>query len=475
MSYTVAELLSDAELATISLAPGVGEQREITWAHVCELRDPWNWLGTGALVMTTGLGIPSEESEQVAYVERSHAAGIAAVSIGENMSAPPLSAAMFVRAAELGFPILETALHKPFVVLAQAVSRANLAAQQQRITTAALLYESLTQHLRDSDVTPLLERFGELLGGTIRLVPNHHPGAARGLVREIDERRSQIPLIMPTSYALEFTRAGERRVDPALLQYASAGVTTMLAAATAEQRQELARGSSLFARLLDRAVTEDTARELLASHGVTGPFRILLWQATTRMESIEETAEMLLGSGMRFVHIGRAMSLALLVQDQPEQISAIAALVEGERVGVSSVFALATEAPAALQEARHALAAPSSNTIVRYEECAQVSPFLSHDSAQTGLAAQTLLAPLQRSDTERETELVLTLQIYLEENRSLSRTSERLGIHRQTLYARIARIEQLTETDLSSTSDVADFWLALQVRARQGLGGTTHE
>ena len=81
MTYTVAELLGDPELATISLTPGVGEQREITWAHVCELADPWNWLGDGAQVMTTGLGIPEGEDQQVDYVERSHAAGIAAVSI----------------------------------------------------------------------------------------------------------------------------------------------------------------------------------------------------------------------------------------------------------------------------------------------------------------------------------------------------------------------------------------------------------
>ena len=125
MTYTVAELLGDPELATISLTPGVGEQREITWAHVCELADPWNWLGDGAQVMTTGLGIPEGEDQQVDYVERWHAAGIAAVSIGEKMSAPPLSQGMLARAHELGFPVLETALHKPFVVLAQAVSYAN--------------------------------------------------------------------------------------------------------------------------------------------------------------------------------------------------------------------------------------------------------------------------------------------------------------------------------------------------------------
>ena len=34
MTYTVAELLGDHDLATISLTPDVGEQRKNTWAHV---------------------------------------------------------------------------------------------------------------------------------------------------------------------------------------------------------------------------------------------------------------------------------------------------------------------------------------------------------------------------------------------------------------------------------------------------------
>lgn len=470
MTYTVAELLGDPELATLSLTPGVGEQREITWAHVCELADPWNWLGDGALVMTTGLGIPEGEAEQIDYVERSHAAGIAAVSIGEKMSAPPLTPGMLSRAHELGFPVLETALHKPFVVLAQAVSYANLQSQQQRIAIAAQLYESLTEHLHDHSLAPLLERFGELLGGTISLVPNQHRGSARGLVRVIDEHTSQIPLITPARYALEFTRTSERRVDPALLQYASAGVTTLLAATTATQRQELARGSTLFARLLDHAITEETARELIAPHRVEAPFRVLIWPAVDRMEDIEETAELLLGSGVRLLHIGRRMMLTLLVHDDSEALRSIASLTAGERIGASAPFTALSDAPSALHEARFALSTPGTRGVIRFEECVEVSPFLSHDDEQITQAATSLLAALTESDRERETNLLQTLRVYLEEDRSPVRTADRLGIHRQTLYARIARIEQLTGRELSTSAAVADFWLALQVLSRNDHG-----
>lgn len=471
MTYTVAELLGDPELATISLTPGVGEQREITWAHVCELADPWNWLGDGALVMTTGLGIPEGEDQQIDYVERSHAAGIAAVSIGEKMSAPPLSQGMLSRAHELGFPVLETALHKPFVVLAQAVSYANLQSQQQRIAIAAQLYESLTEHLHDHSLGPLLERFGVLLGGTLRLVPNAHPGSVRGLVHVIDEHTSQIPLITPTRYALEFTRTSERRLDPALLQYASAGVTTLLAATTATQRQELARGSTLFARLLDHAIAEETARELIAPHRVEAPFRVLIWPPVDRMEDIEETAEMLLGSGARLLHIGRRMMLTLLIHDDAELMHTIATLTDGERIGASAPFTALSDAPSALREARFALSALSKRGIVRFEDCLEISPFLSNDSEQTSQAAESLLAPLIESDRERQTRLLQTLRVYLEEDRGPARTADRLGIHRQTLYARLARIEQLTHRELASSSAVADFWLALQVLSRNDQGG----
>lgn len=467
MPYTVAELLRTPDLETISLIPGAGETREITWAHVCELVDPWNWLGDGALVMTTGLGIPASEAQQVAYVERSHAAGIAAVSIGENMSAPPLSPTMLERARELDFAVLETAHDKPFVALAQAVARANTLQQQERLTTGALLYESLTQHLQDTDLDPLLERFGSLLGGTFRLITNEAPNRARGVVHTVNDSVSWVPLVTPTRYALEFTRATDARPDPALLQYASAAVTTLLAVTTATHRQELTRGSFLLSRLLDQAIAEETAQELIEPHRVAAPYRVLVWPKVSSVDTIEEMVETLVGSGVRLLHIGRGLVPTVLVHDDESVFAKIDALTGHERVGASAPFAELIGAPAAVREAHHAFGAPSGLRFTRYEDTQAQSPFLSTDSAQTSSAAAVLLSPLVASDADRGTNLIETLSVFLAENRSLTRTAERLGVHRQTLYARIARIERLTASDLSSTAALADFWLALQVHLRR--------
>lgn len=471
MPYTVADLLRSQDLETISLIPGVGETREITWAHVCELVDPWKWLGEGALVMTTGLGIPASEALQVDYVERAHAAGISAVSVGEHMSAPPLTEAMLARARELDFAVLETAHAKPFVALAQAVSRANMQQQQQqqqqRLTTGALLYESLTSHLQDADLGPLLERFGTILGGSLRLVPNEAQERARGVVHTVNDTVSWISLVTPTHYALEFVRETDHRPDPALLQYASAAVTTLLAVTTATHRQELTRGSFLLSRLLDQAITEETAQELIGPHGIAAPYRVLVWPRVEHVDVIEEAAETLVGSGVQLLHIGRGLVPTLLIHDDQAVIDEIDTITGRERIGASAPFDELIAAPAALREALHALAAPSTHRFTRYEDTQILSPFLSTDAVQTASAAEALLAPLTASDADRGTSLLDTLRVYLEENRSLSRTADRLGIHRQTLYARISRIEQLTSTDLSSTAAVADFWLALQVRLRR--------
>ncbi|MBN9612312.1 MAG: PucR family transcriptional regulator ligand-binding domain-containing protein, partial [Actinobacteria bacterium] len=84
MVFTVRSLLELPSAGTVSLTPGVGEDRAITWAHVCEQPDPWTWLGEGALVMTTGIGVPWGTDAQCAYVKGMWAAGIAAVTIDEE-------------------------------------------------------------------------------------------------------------------------------------------------------------------------------------------------------------------------------------------------------------------------------------------------------------------------------------------------------------------------------------------------------
>ncbi|MGW1214623.1 PucR family transcriptional regulator [Streptomyces sp. NPDC002499] len=121
-----------------------------------------------------------------------------------------------------------------------------------------------------------------------------------------------------------------------------------------------------------------------------------------------------------------------------------AAGVAAGRVGIAELGAAWREASAA---ARAALAEPRFGPVA---EWAHIGPFrlltsLPPDSAHDPAVAP-LLAPAHR-------ELARTAEIYLDCAGQAGRTAAELGIHRQTLYYRLSRVEQLTGLDLDDGED----------------------
>jgi len=70
------------------------------------------------------------------------------------------------------------------------------------------------------------------------------------------------------------------------------------------------------------------------------------------------------------------------------------------------------------------------------------------------------VAPLLAYDEQYETELVRTLETFLEENGNVAQTAQRLFTHRHTIRYRLERVKELTQLDVSSTDG----------RERLGLG-----
>lgn len=66
-------------------------------------------------------------------------------------------------------------------------------------------------------------------------------------------------------------------------------------------------------------------------------------------------------------------------------------------------------------------------------------------------------------DKKNSTELVETLEIYIEEDRNLNKTSERLFIHKNTLKYRIKRIEDISKCDLKNINEVFDFYISFKI------------
>jgi purine catabolism regulator len=79
--------------------------------------------------------------------------------------------------------------------------------------------------------------------------------------------------------------------------------------------------------------------------------------------------------------------------------------------------------------------------------------------------ASALLAPLEEHDVRRGSELVTTLDVYLQLGGALAQAAERLDIHRNTLSYRLGRIAELTGRDLNDPRTRFLLQVALGIRS----------
>ncbi|MFE7935359.1 PucR family transcriptional regulator [Streptomyces sp. NPDC057456] len=127
-----------------------------------------------------------------------------------------------------------------------------------------------------------------------------------------------------------------------------------------------------------------------------------------------------------------------------ERAGESAAGVAAGRAGLAELGAAWREASAS---ARAALAEPGLGPVARW---ASIGPYrlltaLPRETAQDP-AVRTLLTPAHH-------ELARTAEVYLDCAGQAGRTAAELGIHRQTLYYRLSRVEQLTGLDLDDGED----------------------
>jgi DNA-binding PucR family transcriptional regulator len=140
-------------------------------------------------------------------------------------------------------------------------------------------------------------------------------------------------------------------------------------------------------------------------------------------------------------------------------------------LGVSGPATGAAALPGAVEEARHAARAAASGgagpvTVVSAADLADHGLLLAGVPAEARRAfRRRLLGPIQEYDRAHGTDLLTTLDAFLDSDGSWSRCAGRLHLHVNTLRYRIGRIEQLTGRDLGRFPDRVDLYLALRLPA----------
>jgi sugar diacid utilization regulator len=95
-------------------------------------------------------------------------------------------------------------------------------------------------------------------------------------------------------------------------------------------------------------------------------------------------------------------------------------------------------------------------------------PAMSEDPAELQGFFDETVAPLVAYDDQYETELVRTLETFLDADGNVARTAERLFTHRHTIRYRLERVKELTALDVSSTDGRER--LSLGLKAMRVLG-----
>jgi PucR family transcriptional regulator, purine catabolism regulatory protein len=465
----------------------------VTWAHASDLPNATDWLAPGEFLMSNGLNVPSGADDQVAFLGQLDAAGLSGLAIGDDMHAPALTPPLLARAEALDFPVLAIPHEVPFVAVSRAVAGANSSEEHGRLLRTLQLYECFRDGVSSGNLGGLLlSELGRQLDCRLLLldITTGLPALPEGespvpdelrvhLVEELRSRSRSFPGVLrlghndrrayairvPTERltALVAFHDSDQTPDLALLQHAGSIAALEVERVNAQREQKGHAGSGLLADLLERRLDPASATRQLREHGIESE-RVVLVAFSPRGGSDgaslhHELAQLNL-THLVLSDVRRGLAV---VPDSDASLTALRRVLGAELpLGISDGLGRPDRVPDAAREARWAQSAAHNlgRPAVRYGEGTPL--FLPRTLGEAAMAAERVLGPVIAYDRLHSTELVRSLEVFLNEDRSWQRTAGALHVHKQTVVYRMHRLEELTGRSLHDTADVAQFWLALR-------------
>jgi purine catabolism regulator len=493
MSITINELVALPSLRTRFLAGEGGRHRAVHWAHTCELPDPWNWLGTGDLLLSDGYNFPAEAEKQAEFLEALAQAALSGVAFAEGMHAPSLTVEGKAAADALAFPVLETAYAVPFVTVVRTVADSNSREASARLLKIIRLYDVVRRaHQAKFRGNALIDQLSDELGTRLyvadvrtgqSLLPTRHsiPDLLRGaLLERLRTREGPLPTFIRLSLAEGPTlalpvEAGERAVlvveplsglaspDLVVLEHVAAIAGLEVERLAAASLRRLESGGRLLCRLMDGSTDLEAAEAQLTAIGLgRRPWRLLCIAGDAGLTADDVQASFA-REGTPHLVAQREDRLWLLLADEHVSGGQFGLVRDTWlQAGVSQQVHSLKGVGDAARQARWALEAARSEgrNLVVYGEHAPL--FLPRTVAEGEAAVDWVLGPVIAYDAENDSQLLHSLGVFLDCNMSWKDGADRLRIHRQTLVYRMHRVEELTGRNLQNLEDQTHLYLALK-------------
>lgn len=465
---TVQDLI-DIELLKLQAVAGLGGTgRLITWAHTVDLPDPWRWVSPGDLVMTTGLGLPADEADQVAWLEQLVQSNPSALVVAPRADAPALSGRLLEAADRLLFPVLHASFELEFVKLSHHVIESVLQAQRERFNASERLFQTYAEALRKApEMAGRLAILGDALGLGLSI-----EDAVSGMVivatdHNASEPLERIPVPGRCRANLLMARKTRRSADDSILVRSLVGLLGVeLERLMIHRDQQREDGAALLRSLLENQTEFALARPILERRGLGGSLVSVAiqpgddgpWNAAElhQAPALHQACPLMLED--------KGLLLAICRDDSALLETLRSHLGAGTFIGVSGAIAAATGFRESVRQARLALtqARETDTRVLRYGEAETGLIMAPKSLTEARALVGRYLGPLIEHDRTQGAALLNTLGTFLDNDGNWKATALDLGIHRQTLVYRLKLVEQLTGIKPTTTQGIARFWIALQ-------------
>ena len=486
---TVQNLVDVPTLRTRIVAGESGRDAEILWAHSCEVDRPWEWLGPGDLLMTTGRNFPADPVEQVAFVDALVSAGCPGVALAEGMGAAPVSERAAQLADERGFAILETAFEIPFIALARTVAASSQNETQARLTRVLRIYDTYRVAVQGgSAADALLDRLSVAIGHELHVVDVTSGLSVLSTGAGLDgEQRSAVCRSVGdvnASPAITRMKHGHRELmllplgthrswvlvadvtgvafDLMVLQHVNTIVTIEAERRRAESEARLSVSGRLLAHLAEGNVDSELVKDRLADFDLsTGPWQVLSVRCEPPVLPMVVQGRLADADVPHLVQLRGSDLLVLTIVDGPA-VNVLRDLVGTGRIGVSGDVTRISRVADGIREADWAREAGQADgePVAHYGQGRAM--FLPGTLAEAEAVVAAVLGPLIDYDDQHGTDLVRTVDVFFTNNRSWQSASRALQIHKQTLVYRMKRVGEVTGRRMDDIDDIVEMHLALR-------------
>jgi hypothetical protein len=491
---------------------GPVEDRQVAMVHTSEWEDPSQYLLGGELLLTAGRHLGTEPAELDAYVERLVAAGVAALGFGLAPVHDEVPPDLVTACDRHGLPLLRVPPQTPFVAISRVVHLAMAETRSRELRRMSRAQSDLaTAAARPDAVEAVLRQLAAHLGAWAALLDGDGHELVGCGPRPADGDRERL---LVRARERGRARSGGGRVPEAAVEHlgdaqlilhtvpgADSGALQLALVTTGHQssvdRSVAGMGVLLLSLLTGprHALGADvpTAGALLRALLGAGPAELaaLLHPSTDAspprwlVVAGRRTAVRADGSAsstpVHLAALGTALGTAYLEVDHDSLHAVIP--VHGSGQGAEKDFpdavrlgwTLGVSAPADTADLR-AGAAQAERALQRALSVGR--PTARHartqtgvhslvDSEEAGAQARHLLGPVLAAGPPGADALLGTLHGWLAAHGSWDRAATALGVHRNTVRQRIARVATLLDADLDDPETRMELWFALRWLDRQ--------